>query len=277
MTYLDGKAIADEMKKELGRRLREMQDPLRLGIVMVGKNKASETFVGLKEKFARDIGCGIRRYEFEESISTNDLRARLKDIVHETRNKGIIVQLPLPLHIDTQSILNTIIPEKDVDVLSARAVGNFQVGKSKVLPPVAAAVEALFKKYGIEVRGRQAVVVGYGRLVGQPIATWLLKSGATLAVMGDEKSFDPEVLKKADIVVSGAGKPRLIKGEMVKDGVVIVDVGVSEVAGTLVGDVDAGSVAEKASFLTPQKGGVGPLTVAFIFHNLLNLQSKIDT
>jgi methylenetetrahydrofolate dehydrogenase (NADP+)/methenyltetrahydrofolate cyclohydrolase len=271
MILLEGKPIAEEIKSKLKDGVASLGYVPRLGIVLVCKNLVSAKFVALKEKFAGDIGAQTRRYEFEENITTNELRARMKDIVHEPQNRGVIIQLPLPAHIDTQSILNTVVPEKDVDVLSARAVGDFQVGKEKILPPVAGAVKALFEKYNISVRGKHVAVLGYGRLVGQPLAMLCLREGGLVTVVSDEKNFDPAVLKNADIVISGMGTPRFIKGEHVKEGVVVVDVGTSEMAGEMVGDVDFESVSKKASYITPQKGGVGPLTVAMVFQNLVIL------
>ncbi|MEK7151039.1 MAG: bifunctional 5,10-methylenetetrahydrofolate dehydrogenase/5,10-methenyltetrahydrofolate cyclohydrolase [Patescibacteria group bacterium] len=271
MILFDGKSIAEEVKIALKQEAGLLGYPLRLGIVMVGKNPVSETFVALKEKFARDVGVETRRYEFEEDITTNDLRARMNDIVHEPQNRGIIVQLPLPAQIDTQSILNTVVPEKDVDMLSARSVGDSQVGKGKALPPVVGAVKILFEKNAIEVKNKKVVVIGYGRLVGQPLSVWLLANGAQVTVIADEKQFDASVLKSADIIISGVGKPKYIKGGMIKDGAVVVDVGTSEMNGEVVGDVDFDSVSRVASFLTPVKGGVGPLTVAMVFKNLLIL------
>src|SRR3989338_5941462 len=167
MILLEGKPIAEEIKARLKTEIAQMQDKPRLAIVMVGKNAISEKFVLLKEKFAREIGAETRRYEFSADITTNELRLRMRDLVHEARNDGVIVQLPLPEHIDTQGILNAVVPEKDVDMLSARAVGDFQVGKSKIAPPVVAAVKALFEKNGIEIRGpdghsKRVVVIGYG-------------------------------------------------------------------------------------------------------------------
>ncbi len=271
MILFNGKSIAEEIKTALKQEVDLLGHPLRLGIVMVGKNPVSETFVSLKEKFARDAGIETRRYKFEEDITTNDLRARMNDVVHEPQNRGIIVQLPLPAQIDTQSILNTVVPEKDVDMLSARSVGDSQVGKGKVLPPVVGAVKILFEKNAIEVKSKKIAVIGYGRLVGQPLSVWLLANGAQVTVIADEKQFDTNVLKNADIIISGVGKPKYIKGEMIKEGAVVVDVGTSEMNGEVVGDVDFDSVSRVASFLTPVKGGVGPLTVAMVFKNLLIL------
>ncbi len=277
MILLDGKSIADEIKATLKKQLDAVEDKPRLAVVVVGEDPVSQKFVSLKERFAREIGVETRRYELAAILTTNQLRAQMKDIVHETRNDGVIVQLPLPAHIDTQAILNSIVPEKDVDVLSARVVGDFQVGKSKILPPVAGAVEELFKKYEIHVEGKHVVILGYGRLVGQPLAAWFGQKKVLVTIISDESQLHPQIVSGADIVVSGMGRPNFIKGDMIHEGAVVLDVGTSEVGGEIVGDVDFESVKEKASYLTPQTGGVGPLTVALIFRNLLILKGLLKS
>ena len=277
MKLLEGTSIAAEMKAALKKRLESMDHRPRLAIVIVGENPVSKKFVALKERFAGEIGVETRRYELAADLTTSQLRARMKDIVHEARNDGVVVQLPMPPDIDTQAVLNAVTPEKDVDVLSARSVGDFQVGKSKILPPVAGAVDELFKAYGIDIEGRHVVVLGYGRLVGQPLATWFMQKKAFVTVIGDEKQFDQKIVSAADIVVSGMGQPNFIKGDMIREGAIVLDVGTSEVAGEMVGDVDFESVKNKAAYLTPIKGGVGPLTVALIFRNLLILNGILKS
>ncbi|MEK7642910.1 MAG: bifunctional 5,10-methylenetetrahydrofolate dehydrogenase/5,10-methenyltetrahydrofolate cyclohydrolase [Patescibacteria group bacterium] len=271
MIYLDGRLIAERIKKELKEQSVSRSHPLRLAIVSVGTNPVSEKFITLKEKFAHEIGVETRRYEFPETITTNELRNSMNDIVHEAHNDGVIVQLPLPSHIDTQGVLNAIVPEKDVDVLSARAVGNVQVGKSRILAPVAGAVKILFEEYSVSVKGAAAVVLGYGRLVGQPVATWLISVGAQVTIVRDKAELNPAVTSSADIIIAGMGNPRGVTGEYVKSGAAVIDVGTSESEGVIAGDVDIDSVVEKAAFLTPLRGGVGPLTVAFVFKNLFTL------
>jgi len=268
---LDGKSLAGKIQSRIADTVRGFGRAPRLAIVIVGENKISQKYVSLKETFARDVGIETRRYKFPATISTNQLRAHMKDIVHEVHNDGVIVQLSLPREIDTQSILNAIVPEKDVDLLSARAAGNYQVGKSKIRPPVVGAIEELFREYGISISGKKTALIGYGRLVGQPLSIWLARFGAKLSIIGAEEYFDAELLKHADIVISGAGKPKLVTGELIQEGAVVVDVGVSDVGGALVGDVDVDSIKEKASYATPEKGGVGPMTIAILFENLVKL------
>ena len=277
MKLLEGTSIAAEMKAALKKRLESMDHRPRLAIVIVGENPVSKKFVALKERFAGEIGVETRRYELAADLTTSQLRARMKDIVHEARNDRAVVQLPMPPDIDTQAVLNAVTPEKDVDVLSARSVGDFQVGKSKILPPVAGAVDELFKSYGIDIEGKHVVVLGYGRLVGQPLAIWFIQKKAFVTIIGDEKQFDQKIVSAADIVVSGMGQPNFIKGDMIREGAIVLDVGTSEVAGEMVGDVDFESVKNKAAYLTPIKGGVGPLTVALIFRNLLILNGILKS
>lgn len=271
MILLDGKKLAQKMLDILKKEISESKKELRLAAVFVGDNQITKKFLEQKKGAAQDIGLGLRIYDFPETISTNELRGRLAEIVHEEKNTGVIVQLPLPEHINTQYILNAIVPEKDVDVLSARALGNFFVGKSEVLPPVVGAVRAFFDEYGIECRGKHAVVVGAGKLVGKPVAVWLMNEGAAVSVVNEFTKDTSEFTKRGDIIISGAGKPKLITGDMVKEGVVVIDAGTSEAEGKVVGDVDFDSVSPKASFITPVPGGVGPVTVAMLFKNLISL------
>lgn len=274
MILLEGKEIAQKMQDEFKIALAGLAHPLRLAIVIVGSDPVSHVFVKLKEKYAKEIGVETRLYRFEESVTTNQLREQMNAIVHEVRNDGVIVQLPLPSHIDTQSILNSVIPAKDIDMLAARSVGDLQVGKAKILPPTARAVGLLIQKYDIEVKNKKAVVIGQGRLVGQPLALWLRQQGAVVTTFSDAEHFDERLLQDADIVISGVGKSGLVRGEHVKDGVIVIDLGTSEQAGKIEGDVDFDSVSKKAAYMTPVKGGVGPLTVACIFENLIKLSLK---
>lgn len=255
---IDGKKIAEEIKATL------KGNGLKLAIVQVGDDEASNKFIRQKVKFAKDIGAETRIYELPQDISTSQLRKKMAEISHISENDGVILQLPLPPQIKTQYVLNGIIMNKDVDVLSSRFFGDFATGHSKILPPVVGAIKLIFEKYNIDVRGKNIIVVGTGRLVGKPAAIWLINQEATVSVLNE---YTPDILKftrDADIIMVGTGKPGLIKPDMVKEGVIIID------AGSLVGDVDP-AVAEKASLFTPVPGGVGPLTVVMVFQNLIEL------
>ena len=265
--------MAEEIKAELKTEVLRLGKKLRLAVVKVGEDKVTEKFLGQKKKFGGAAGVDVRIYELPENISTNKLREKLAEIVHIKENTGVIIQLPLPKQINTQYILDGVIPEKDLDMLSSKSIGLFTSGRSKILPPVVGAIDHIFKTHGVEIKGKNAVVLGVGRLVGRPIATWLMKEGAVVTTI-DENAIDPTLhTLNADILISGVGFPNLIKADMVKDGVVAIDCGTSEANGKLVGDFDQ-KIAEKASLFTPVPGGVGPLTVAMLFKNLVELIRK---
>lgn len=283
MTLLDGKKLAQKILDEVKKEIEGITDKLRLGIVVVGENSAISSFISQKRKAAASIGIDTRVYPFPADVTTNELRKRIAEIVHEKRNGGIIIQLPLPEHINVQYILNSVPPEKDVDVLSSRAIGNFATGRSKIMPPVAGAIKAFFEEYKIDYKNKYIVVSGAGNLVGKPVAFWLLNEKATFSIVRSTTEHPEEFLRRADIIISGIGKPKFITGGMIKDGAIIIDAGTSseevgplpqaqhEVRPRLLGDVDFESVSPKASYLTPVPGGVGPVTVAILLKNLITL------
>jgi len=274
MTLLDGKALAATILDEVKRVLASCRRTLTLAVVLVGEDLASKKFVAMKERMAHELGIQFRLYEYPTEISTNELRRNIADIVHGVKPDGMIIQLPLPAHINRQYILNSVPAELDIDVLSAKAVGNFSVGTSSIVPPVVGAVRALFGAYHINYRSKKITIVGAGELVGKPVATWLLSEKVSFNILEEGSAGAIETLRTADIIISGAGKPGLITGDMLNEGVVIIDAGTSESGGKLVGDVAFDSVAPKASFITPVPGGVGPLTVALIFQNLIRLSIR---
>ncbi|MFC1594848.1 bifunctional 5,10-methylenetetrahydrofolate dehydrogenase/5,10-methenyltetrahydrofolate cyclohydrolase [Patescibacteria group bacterium] len=267
---IDGKKLAAEIKESLKAEISGIDKELRLAVIQVDDNPVTERFLTQKKKFGEDIGVDVRVYELPKDISTNALRKKVAEVVHIKQNTAVIVQLPLPNHINTQYILDGIIVEKDADVLSSKGIGMFETGRSKIIPPVVATVKYILDSNNIYVKGKNAVVVGRGRLVGKPVSIWLNNNGAAITSI-DENTLDPRPYTlSADLIISGAGKPGIITADMVKDGVIIIDAGTSESEGRLVGDVDP-SVEEKASLFTPVPGGVGPLTVAMLFKNLFTL------
>ena len=259
---IDGKKIRDEMKDELRTRFANLPTA-KLGAVLVGDNVVSAKYVALKQKFGTDVGVEVLNFEYPQDITEADLMEEVARLVGRQDISGLLVQLPLPSQINTEKILDLIPPEKDVDALGP---------EPKVLPPVVKALEIILEKQNYSVSGKKAVVVGSGRLVGAPTAIWLIQNGASVEVATLETT--PEELKEktlqADLIVLGAGVPGLLKPDMVKEGVVILDAGTSEEAGKLVGDADP-AVAAKALIFTPVPGGVGPITLAGLFSNLADL------
>ena len=271
MVILDGKALAEMIITGLKSEFSRLTKRLSLAAVVVGREPVILKFIEHKKKIAEELGADFRVYEYPVEISTNELRKRIAQIVHDADPAGIIIQLPLPAHINQQYILNSVPPEKDVDVLSARAVGDFAVGKANVLPPVVGAIRSLFQEYGIDYTSKHIVVIGAGTLVGKPVAAWLASEKVSFTIVDEHTPDISKFTKNADLIITGVGKPGLVTGDMVQESAVVIDAGTSESAGKLAGDVDFESVSKKAAYITPVPGGVGPLTIAMIYRNLLTL------
>lgn len=267
---IDGKKITEEIKESLKQEILKTNKKLKLAIVQVGDDPVSKKFIERKIKFAEEIGVKTKVYNLPADISTNKLRKKMAEICHIKQNNGVIIQLPLPVHINTQYILNSITQKKDVDVLSAKSLGDFTTGKSKVLPPVIGAIKNILDKHNIDVAEKNIAIIGAGILVGKPAMIWFINQGATVSALRMSTQNIPKYTKDADIIVSGVGKPSLIKPDMVKEGVIIIDAGTAFEKRKLAGDVDP-AAAQKASIFTPVPGGVGPFTVAMVFKNLLEL------
>lgn len=267
MITVDGRAIRDEIQHELKREVGFLALRPQLALVLVGNDPASRKFVAMKQKFGEEIGVECILREYPETVTTEQLVEEISGLNRDPRVNGIVVQLPLPKGVDVDQVVLAIHPAKDADALRA-----LEEEQRRVLPPVAGAVAEILERNGISPEGKRAVVVGYGRLVGKPVAQWLVDNGARLRVVEEhtDDSIRADALRNADILVAGAGVPGLITPEMVKDGVVLIDAGTSEAEGKLVGDIDP-RCAEKASLFTPVPGGVGPITVSIIFKNLLSL------
>lgn len=271
---IDGKKLAEEIKAKLKAEVLKLRKKLRLAIIKAGEDKVTEKFLEQKKKFGSAVGIDVRVYDLPADITTNKLREKLAEIAHIKENTGVIIQLPLPKQINTQYILDGIIPEKDPDMLSSKSVGLFSSGRSKILPPVVGAIKYIFNKNNVDVKGKKVTVIGAGRLVGKPVATWLINQGAAVTVLDENTKDISKFTKDADIIISGAGVPKLINSDMVKEGTVAIDCGASESAGRLLGDFNP-KVAEKALLFAPVPGGVGPLTVAMLFKNLVELAKKL--
>ena len=234
-------------------------------MIWVGNDRASGVYIGKKKTAAKKIGVDFELYRFPEKISQKELEEGIKKIVKNQENSGIIIQLPLPEKIDTGRILNLIPLQKDIDVLSENSFDKFAQGKSKVVPPTIGAISNILKEYKISLRGKYMVIVGAGRLVGKPLAAWMAQKNGKFSIIDKNTEDLSYFTKKADIVITGVGESNLIKGDMVRKGSAVIDVG---------GDVDFKSVSGEAGFLTPVLGGVGPLTVACLLDNLVKLSPK---
>jgi len=269
---LSGETIARRILS--GLKKKKARNKLSFVVVQVGSNAVSEKYIAEKEKVTKELKAKFQFIHFPSHISQAKLEQQIKRIGKDKNVSGMIVQLPLPMRLNTQRVLDHIPKEKDVDVLSSISFSDFALGTLPILPPTVAAIALLLKKSKKKLEGTQVAVVGAGRLVGLPIALWLVQQGAIISLIQKGTRNAPQLILKADIVISGVGKPGLITGKMVKKGAVVIDAGTSVEGGSTKGDVDQESVAKQASYITPVPGGVGPLTVACLFQNLYILSNK---
>lgn len=266
---LDGKKLSEKILRNLKREIQKKRLRLTLGVVLVGENPVSKTYVNQKRKASQKINVNFKLFKFPTKIKTLKLKDEIKKILPSV--SGLIIQLPLPQSIKTQEILDSIPSEKDVDCLSEESLGEFYTGESLILPPMASSVYQLLQEYRIKVKGKNIVIVGAGKLVGKPLFLWFLQKEATVSVLNKSTKDIMSFTRNADIIISGVGKPNLITGEIIKKRAVVIDAGTSYKKGKLTGDIDFKSVSKKAGYLTPVPGGVGPLTVACLLENVVKL------
>ena len=279
---LDGKALAHKLQQQLKQRIQELQPQIGrlpgLAVVMVGDNPASAAYVRGKERACSQVGIASFGRHFPAQISQEELRQVINELNQDRRVDGILLQLPLPNHLDSAALLQAINPDKDVDGLHPVNLGHLVRSESGLRSCTPAGVMRLLAQYQIELQSKQAVVVGRSILVGKPLALMLLEQNATVTIAHSRTQDLASVTRQADLLVTAIGKPQLIKAEMVKPGAVVVDVGISRLAdqqGTrLVGDVDFDSVAQVAQSITPVPGGVGPMTVAMLLENTVISYSR---
>ena len=279
MKILDGKAVSLKVKESVKVRADELKkfgvEPT-LAVVLVGEDKASQTYVRAKEKACNEYGIKSVTHRLSENTTQNELLALINVLNLDDSIHGILVQLPLPKHIDTNVVLAAIDPRKDVDGFHAVNVGKLVSGLDGFVPCTPLGVMEILKEYGIDVAGLNAVVIGRSNIVGKPMANLLLNASATVTVTHSKTKNLKEICKNADLIVAAIGKPFFLKADMVRDGAVVVDVGINRLDdGRLVGDVDFENVAPKCSYITPVPGGVGPMTIAMLLNNtILAAQAK---
>jgi len=275
---IDGKAVSQKIKEEV--RAEIERDGLKVGlaVVIVGNNRASRVYVNNKKKACE--ACGIQSYEYAlpEETTEKELRDLVRTLNDDPNVNGILVQLPLPKHITEKKIIKTISPKKDVDAFHAENVGRIVIGNYAFLPCTPAGVMELIHSTGTDVEGKECVVIGRSNIVGKPMAMLLLHENATVTICHSHTKNLAEVCRRADILVSAVGKADFVTADMVKEGAVVIDVGMNRNAeNKLCGDVKFDEVEPKASYITPVPGGVGPMTIAMLMKNTLmakRLQSK---
>lgn len=268
---IDGKLISGQIKDELREevmRLKEQGVVPCLAVIQVGSDPASSVYVNNKKKACAYIGIESLSYELEENISQNELLGIIDELNQNEMVHGILVQLPLPRHIDENAVIHAITPAKDVDGFHPQTVGNMCIGTRGFLPCTPAGVIELLKRSNIEIEGKECVVVGRSNIVGKPMAMLLLRENGTVTITHSRTENLKEVTKRADILVVALGKPKFITKEYVKEGAVVIDVGIHRNEDNkLCGDVDFDDVVDKVSAITPVPGGVGPMTIAMLMNN----------
>ncbi len=270
-TILDGKAVSAAVKQEVKTEVEALKQKgisVGLAVIIVGENPASRTYVNNKKKACAEAGIVSEEYALPESTT----QAELLDLI-DTLNKkdsihGILCQLPLPKHLDEKAVIAAINPEKDVDAFHAVNVGHIMIGDYSFLPCTPAGIMEMLKYYNIPVAGKECVVIGRSNIVGKPMAMLLLQQNGTVTVCHSKTVHLAAVTARADILVAAVGIPKFVTADMVKDGAVVIDVGMDrDENGKLCGDVDFDAVAPKASYITPVPGGVGPMTIATLLKN----------
>lgn len=271
MKIIDGKKISKETLEEIKNQIQGLNFKPVFCDILVGNDLASLKYVELKKKKALEVGIDFYDANFPETITTEELILEIEKINKIENMCGIIVQLPLPPSLDTKKILDAIHSTLDVDCLGDQLSEKFYNGDLFLSPPTALACMKLLESLEIDLENKKILVIGEGKLVGRPFANILKTKGYTFDIINSKSDNKEALTKEADIIVTGVGKGSLINGDMVKDGVIIIDAGTSEEDSVLVGDVDFESVSPKASFITPVPGGVGPVTVAMLFSNVLKV------
>lgn len=273
MVLIDGKKVSAEIRSRLAQETAELKNKTGrapgLATVLVGEDPASAVYVRNKNKICTEVGF----QSFGQNLPAETTEAQLLDIIKELNENdevnGILVQLPLPDHIDSEKILLSIDPEKDVDGFHPINVGKLAIGNALLTPCTPTGIIVLLDYYGIEISGKHAVVLGRSNIVGKPVAHLLLQRHATVTICHSKTANLGQVTGQADILIAAVGRPHFVNADMVKEGVVVIDVGINRVDGKLTGDVDFDPVAEKAGFITPVPGGVGPMTIALLMENTL--------
>ena len=282
MTIIDGKALSEKVLKEIEKEHSELEKKVGrkagLAVIIVGENPASQIYVRNKIRACEKVGFHSETIRLDENITEENLLLEIEKLNNNSNIDGILVQLPIPKHIDGLKIINAISAEKDVDGFHTTNIGKMMIGdETGFLPCTPAGVVHMFEEYNIDLEGKDVLVIGQSNIVGKPMTLLLIKKRATVQVCNSKTKNLSEKLQKADVVVAAAGSPKLIKASDVKEDVVVIDVGINRVDGKLCGDVDFEEVSKKASFITPVPGGVGPMTIAMLIKNTFkSYKQKID-
>lgn len=277
MILLDGKSLSEKIQQDISVQCQASGLKPGLAVVLVGDDAPSRAYVNMKERACQRVGFASRKYELPQSCTQDELLGLIDKLNADSEIHGILVQLPLPKHIDTSVVLESIAPQKDVDGFHPYNVGRLNTNLDGFVPATPLGVMSLLQAYEISVRGKDVVIVGASNIVGRPLATLMLNAGASVSVCHILTKDVAEYTLRADIVCVGVGKVNLITKSMIKPGAIVVDIGINRLdSGELVGDVDFENVSKMASAITPVPGGVGPMTIASLLQNTLKAAKQIQ-
>lgn len=268
---LDGKKLRDELLVQYKEKIKEKKLNITLAIILVGNNEASKLYIKNKEKYCTEVGIKVDKYLLDEDTSEEVLINLIKDLNEDEKVTGIILQSPVPNGIDFDKCSGMILPSKDVDGFTKDNVYNLYLNKKSILPCTVKGIIKLLEYYNIEINGKNVAIIGRGNIVGKPLAMALENRNATVSLLHSKTKDLKMFTKDADIVVVACGIPKLLKKEMIKEGSVVIDVGISRVDGKIVGDIDFDNIKDIALFVTPNPGGIGPMTIAMIIDNLIEM------
>ncbi len=273
MALISGKEVSQKVKDEIKSQTKLLKDKgisVKLAVIIVGDDPASHIYVKNKKKACEYVGFESLEYALDENTSEEELLELIDKLNKDKTVNGILCQLPLPKHIDEKKIIDSISPLKDVDAFHPVNVGKIMIGDYEFLPCTPAGIMRLIESTSYDVSGKDCVIIGRSNIVGKPMAMLMLHKNATVTICHSRTKNIEEKIKKADIVIAAVGIPKFVKGDMVKDGALVIDVGINRMSdGKLCGDVDFDEVSKKASFITPVPGGVGPMTISMLMQNTL--------
>lgn len=269
MKIINGKEIAREIRENLKKEIADNKLNLGLAIIMVGNNPASEIYVRNKRKACAEVGIREELYQYDSDVSEEEIINAIIKLNNDKNIDGIMVQSPLPNHLDEDKIMNYIIPEKDVDGFGISSLGYLASNEEKFISATPYGIIKLLEHEKIDVASKNVVIIGRSKIVGRPLALALLNRDATVTITHSKTKNLKEISKIADILIVAIGKPNFINNDYIKDGAVVIDVGINRIDEKVVGDVDFESCSQKASYITPVPGGVGPMTIAMLLTNVL--------
>jgi len=278
---IDGKKIAAELREELKKKIIEFKATYKsvpgLTVILIGEDPASKIYVKNKQKYAKDIGINSEVIKYPDSIDEKTVLEKISELNKDKKISGILVQLPLPKHINKKKIIDAILPEKDVDGFHPVNVGNLSSGYESKVPCTPLGCILLLREVEKDLKGKHAVIIGRSNLNGKPMAQLLLKENCTVTITHSKTKDLKNECKRADIIVAAVGQPKLVKGDWVKKGAIVIDVGINKTANGLEGDVDFGEVSKVVKAITPVPGGVGPMTIACLLSNTIECFKRANS